>query len=88
MRELSIREKDLVENPNARVAICLVLDVSGSMYGSKINELNEGVQLFFNAIRNDEVARYSAEVSIVTFGNAVTTLLDFEPSLSISQRYL
>ena len=78
MNDLIIREKDLIENPTARVPICLVLDTSGSMSGSPINELNNGVEMFFEAIRSDEIAQYSAEVSIVVFGGSVTKLLDFD----------
>lgn len=64
-----LRRKDLVENPTARVPVCLCLDVSGSMSGDPINELNCGVKQFYDAIRNDSVATYSAEISIVTFGS-------------------
>jgi uncharacterized protein YegL len=67
----------LVENPTARVPICLVLDVSGSMAGSPIEELNKGVKLFFDAIKLDEVAQYAAEICIVTFGDTVVKKLDF-----------
>lgn len=72
-----LRQEDLVENPTARVPICLVLDVSGSMSGISINELNAGVRLFFDAIKADEVAQYAAEICIVTFGNTVDKMLDF-----------
>lgn len=72
-----LRQEDLVENPTARVPICLVLDVSSSMDGEPIRELNEGVRLFFDAIRSDDVAQYAAEICIVTFGDAVTKKLDF-----------
>lgn len=72
-----LRQEDLVENPTARVPICLVLDVSGSMKGAPIQELNEGVRLFFDAIRADEVAQHAAEVCIVTFGATVEKALDF-----------
>ncbi len=72
-----LRQEDLVENPTARVPICLVLDVSGSMSGAPIRELNEGVQLFFDAIRNDDVAQYAAEICVVTFGDSVRKKLDF-----------
>ena len=72
-----LRQEDLVENPTARVPICLVLDVSSSMDGAPIQELNEGVKLFFDAIRSDEVAQYAAEICIVTFGDVVTKKLDF-----------
>lgn len=72
-----LRQEDLVENPTARVPICLVLDTSGSMAGSPIEELNQGVALFFQAIKADEVAQYAAEICIVTFGDTVSKNLDF-----------
>ncbi|MEB0048412.1 MULTISPECIES: VWA domain-containing protein [unclassified Pseudomonas] len=72
-----IRQEDLIENPTARVPICLVLDVSGSMEGDPIAELHAGVQMFFEAIRKDDVAQYAAEISIVTFGGTAQKVLDF-----------
>ncbi len=59
---------DLVDNPTSRVAISLCLDASGSMSGAPIQELNSGVASFYQAINQDEIAKYSAEISIVTFG--------------------
>ncbi|WGT46678.1 vWA domain-containing protein [Tessaracoccus lacteus] len=59
---------DLVDNPTARVPIILCLDCSGSMSGAPIRELNSGVKSFYAAIHSDEIARFSAEISIVTFG--------------------
>ena len=47
---------DLVDNPTARVPVCLCLDTSGSMYGTPIQELNDGVRLFYEAISEDETA--------------------------------
>lgn len=35
---------------------------------SAIDDLNEGINNFFNAIRTDEVAVYSAEICVITFG--------------------
>lgn len=72
-----LRQEDLVENPTARVPICLVLDVSSSMSGSEIAELNEGVHMFFDAIRSDDVAQYAAEIAVVTFGASVEKVVDF-----------
>lgn len=47
-----IREQDLVDNPSARVAVCLCLDVSGSMTNyNAIHELNEGIAQFYEAIK-------------------------------------
>lgn len=75
--EFIIRQQELVENPTPRIPICLVLDVSGSMAGAPIQELQEGVHAFFDAIRQDEIAQYSAEISIVTFGDSARKILDF-----------
>lgn len=74
---LLLRLEDLVNNPTARVPVCLCLDTSGSMDGAPINELNEGVKIFYDAIKEDETALYAAEVSIVTFGGGVTCIEDF-----------
>lgn len=75
---LSIRKKELISNPIARVAVCLVLDISGSMSGEPIDELNKGVKLFIDAIKNDETAKYAAEIAIVTFGGEVEVYSDFQ----------
>lgn len=72
-----VRMEDLINNPTARVPVCLCLDVSGSMSGEKISELNQGINLFYNAIKDDEVALYSAEISIVTFGMTASCIRDF-----------
>jgi uncharacterized protein YegL len=73
-----LRREDLVNNPTARVPVCLCLDISGSMDGDPIDELNKDVRLFYDAINEDEVAAYSAEISIVTFGGTkAECLADF-----------
>lgn len=74
---LLLRKEDLVNNPTTRVPVCLCLDTSGSMSGVPIDELNEGVRLFYEAIREDETALYSAEISIVTFGGNAKCIVDF-----------
>jgi len=68
---------DLVENPSTRLPICLVLDVSGSMVGEAIEELNKGVHTFFEALREDEVALYAADICIITFDSQVQMIQDF-----------
>lgn len=100
-----LRKQDLVENPTARVPICLCLDTSGSMGFiidpentkstnrtivvdgetceiveggvSRIEKLQEGIQSFYDAIRNDKIAKYSAEIAIVTFDDTAKCVLDF-----------
>lgn len=85
---LSIRKKELISNPTARVAVCLVLDTSGSMSGAPIDELNKGVKLFIDAIKNDDIAKYAAEVAIVTFGGDVEVYSDFQNIENFSFRDL
>lgn len=75
--ELILRQEELVENPTARLPVCLVLDTSASMTGTPIKELQEGVNIFFPELLGDEVAKYSAEVAIVTFGGQVEMPVDF-----------
>lgn len=72
-----LREKDLIENPTTRLPVCLCLDSSASMNGTPINELNKGVEYFFDAIKSDEIARYSVELAIVTFNSTIEKISDF-----------
>ena len=44
---------------------------------TRIAELKKGLDLFYNAIRDDETARYSAEVCIVTFDSTAKKIVDF-----------
>jgi len=77
MTDLMLYDQDLADNPTARLPVCLVLDTSSSMDGLPINELNEGVTKFMNEILKDEITRYSAEISVVTFGGTVNKVLNF-----------
>jgi len=70
---------DLIENPTPRCACMLVLDVSHSMEGQKIAELNEGVKQFLREVRDDEFARYSIELGVITFGGEVKEQLPLGP---------
>ena len=43
-----------------------------------IDDMVEGVRLFFDNLRKDEIARYSAEICVVTFGgNSAKLIFDF-----------
>lgn len=82
--KMQLSDDDLLTNPSPRVPVVLCLDTSGSMSqfigGTRpIDELNSGLQKFYDSIRADEMALYSAEIAIVTFGNkGVQTLQNFE----------
>lgn len=76
--DLRIRQEDLLTNPTHRVAVGLCLDVSDSMSGAPVEELNAGVNLFFDALLADPVAKASAEVAIVAFAEFAGVKLDFQ----------
>ena len=69
--------KGLVDNPTPRVPVALCLDVSGSMAGAPIRELNAGVAQFLEELRADDLTLYSAEVSVVTFSDGAACAADF-----------
>jgi uncharacterized protein YegL len=75
---------DLIENPVPRCACLLALDVSGSMDGSPIAELNDGVQRFIREVQEDEFASQSIELGIVSFGGQVQISLPITPAHLIS----
>lgn len=80
MNELTLRPDDLIENPTARVPVILCLDISYSMKGDPIRELADGVKRFYEAVFDDEIARYAAEIGVVTFGHGgVQRAADFGP---------
>jgi uncharacterized protein YegL len=57
----------------------LVLDVSGSMSGTPIAELNKGLLDFYKEIESDAKQSQQLEVSLITFSHVVTTVQ--EPAL-------
>jgi uncharacterized protein YegL len=59
---------EFVDNPEPRCACLLLLDNSGSMRGSPIAQLNEGLKVFRDELASDELASKRVEVGIVTFG--------------------
>jgi uncharacterized protein YegL len=111
---LIIRQKALIENPDARVPICLVLDASPSMSGivagdlaatgekrtfdgqewsivtgdnivTRMDELNAGLNQFFQELLEDASARRAAEVCVVAFASDAEIIRDFAP---LSQSHL
>lgn len=70
--------KDLVDNPTPRVPVALCLDVSGSMAGTPIAELNAGVAQYLEEMRRDDLTLCSAETALVLFGNAAVCAADFD----------
>lgn len=64
-------------NPQNRCPCVLLLDVSGSMSGSKISQLNEGLHTLKEELISDKIAASRVEIAIITFGSDITIVQDF-----------
>lgn len=68
---------EFAENPEPRVACVLLLDVSGSMAGQPVAELNAGLGDFKDTMAADTLASRRAEVAVITFGGRVEVVQGF-----------
>jgi uncharacterized protein YegL len=64
-------------NPDPRVPCLLLLDVSSSMSGDKIQELNSGLETLRSELLKDELTARRVEVAVITFGGSVRVVQDF-----------
>jgi uncharacterized protein YegL len=87
-KNMSRRLEDLVDIANPQQPHCatiLLLDVSGSMSGEKISQLNQGLKAFKEDIEQDDLASKRVDLAIVTFDDTVqvnhnfSSIEDFDP---------
>ena len=64
----TIIAKIFAENPEPRCPCLLLLDVSSSMGGEPISELNRGLRTFIQELQEDRMAVKRVELAIVEFG--------------------
>lgn len=77
-----IRDRDLVDNPDPRVAVCFCLDTSKSMRSkmngkTRVEIMQTALKEMYQDIYDDDDARYAAEFCIVTFDDTAKKLQDF-----------
>ena len=70
-------QAEFADNPEARCSIALILDVSGSMMGLKINTLNRALIKFRDLIREDSVTALRADVAVIEFDHEARIVSDF-----------
>lgn len=68
--QIAFEVNDFAMNAEPRCPCLLLLDISGSMTGRPIKELNDGLTQFKDELAADSVAMQRVEVGIVTFGPA------------------
>ncbi|NVO03757.1 MAG: hypothetical protein HXX09_13755, partial [Bacteroidetes bacterium] len=65
------------QNYQQKCPVVFVIDVSGSMMGSPLIELNKGLQLFSQEIQADNTASERLDVALVSFGSDTVIDHDF-----------
>ena len=69
-----------ISNPQEPHLACVfLLDISGSMSGTPIENLNEGIRKFKEEVMMDDLARSRIDIAIVTFESNVRNVQDFVP---------
>ena len=70
-------QAEFAGNPEARCSIVLILDVSGSMGGLKIQTVNQALVKFGEIIKEDTVTALRADVAIIEFDHEARVVQDF-----------
>ena len=88
--QITFATSDFASNPEPRCPCILLLDVSGSMNGRPINELNAGLVTFRDELLADPLALKRVELGIVTFGpvhveQPFTSAANFSPPILFAQ---
>jgi uncharacterized protein YegL len=78
---------DFALNPEPRCPCLLLLDVSGSMAGQPIQELNAGLRTFREELIADELAAKRVEIACITFG-PVSVVTSFEVASAFQPPWL
>ena len=87
MSHSTIPGVEFIDNTNQRTPCVLVLDASGSMAGEPLAQLNAGLEVFADELKNDELAALRVQVMVIAVGGHEdvqilqpwTDAIDFQP---------
>lgn len=65
------------QNYEQKCPCLLVLDTSGSMSGDPIRDLNAGLSVLLQAVKDDPIALQRLEIGVITFDSKVKPVLEF-----------
>ena len=68
---------EFTDNPEPRCPCVLLLDISNSMAGSRINSMNAGIRSFKEEACKDLLTSRRAEIALVTFNHRYQVVQDF-----------
>lgn len=75
---MSVGLPEFIINASDRCPVILLVDISSSMSGEPITELYEGIKMFKANVEEDEEARLSVQVAVITFNDDVNIIKDFQ----------
>lgn len=75
--ELSLHDFN-ADNPTPRIPVVICLDTSSTMYGKPIEDLSKALNLFYEAIYQNDDSKYSAEICVISFGDTVKVQSSFK----------
>ena len=68
---------EFADNPEPRCPVLVVADTSGSMTGKPIRAMNAGIEKFYEAILNDDIASNRVELALISFSAKTKLQRDF-----------
>jgi uncharacterized protein YegL len=77
-------QNEFIRQDAKPLPVILLLDVSGSMDGYKIDALNQSVRQMIASFADEESTKAEIHVSIITFGGAAELHIDMTPASQIN----
>ena len=78
-----LNSQEFVDNNAKRIPVCIVVDCSGSMKEydntskSRINRVNDGIDLFYDGVRKNPKTKRAVDVLIIQVGNNASVISEF-----------